>query len=118
MASSGLFMRSRLCGRGLPGCCQVRPRGTALGAPAEDGEVPDICLEAVLIIERGSERAHHGRVHLDDPPALAADQVNVSGLGGKLVPGSPVPRWDIKLNPSEAAAKIGEPALWGAPKIE
>jgi NAD(P)-dependent dehydrogenase (short-subunit alcohol dehydrogenase family) len=27
-------------------------------------------------------------------------------------------RWDIKLNPSEAAAKIGEPALWGAPKIE
>jgi len=27
-------------------------------------------------------------------------------------------RWDTSLNPSEAAAKICEPALWGAPKIE
>jgi 3-oxoacyl-[acyl-carrier protein] reductase len=40
----------------------------------------------------------------------AADEVSGQRLDAS--------RWDINLNPSEAAAKAREPALWGAQKVD
>ena len=44
--------------------------------------MPDIGLEAILLVECRDEGTNDGRIHLDDPSALTADQVNVIRVGG------------------------------------
>ena len=63
--------------RQAPATPLVPPSGAAISAPAEHGQVPDIGLEAILLVERRDEGTNDGPIHLDDPSALTADQVNV-----------------------------------------
>jgi len=46
--------------------------------------VADVGLEAVALIQAGDQRPDRVRADLGDPAAVAADQVNVVGVGGQV----------------------------------
>ena len=54
--------------------------GPAVSAQAEDGEMPDIGQESLILLKRGDKRPDRGLVHLRHSFALAADEVHVLGV--------------------------------------
>jgi len=70
---------------------RLRVSGPAVGAQAEDGEMPDIGQESLILLKRRDERPDGGLVHLRHSFALAADQVHVlSVVLGEMVGRRPV----------------------------
>ncbi len=59
--------------------------------PAEHGQVADIGLESVTLVQGGHQGRYRLGRDLGDPPALSADQVHVLGLFGQVIPGRSVP---------------------------
>src|SRR2546430_10003438 len=64
--------------------------GPARGAPAIDGEVAEVRLEAVVFVQSGYQGLDRVRGNLGDAAAGRADQVHVIRFGRHVVPGSAV----------------------------
>ncbi len=71
-------------------------RWPALRAGTEDGQVANIGLEAKLRIQGPDQGSDSRRVELDDRAATAADEVDMVGVGGQVIPVRTVPEMRVR----------------------
>ena len=64
---------------------RARARRSAVHAPAKDGDVIDVCLEAVVVQYLRSETSHVGMIQLGKVAAVAANQVMMPVLAQPFV---------------------------------
>jgi hypothetical protein len=79
------FMRTRRAGRRRSRGAVGRPLLSAVGTQAEDREVPDIGVEAVVVVELRHQARRHSHVGLDHTAAISTDEMQVGFLISVMV---------------------------------
>jgi hypothetical protein len=79
------FMRTKRGRGGRSGGAVGRPLLSAVRTQTEDREVPDIGVEAVVVVKLRHQARRHGHVGLDHTAAIAADEMQVGFLISVMV---------------------------------
>ncbi len=76
-----------MLGRVAVGCRgdRIQGLGTALGAHPEDGDVFELGVEAVILLQVAPQRLEGRRVYVGDRATLAAHEVMVVGLANRMI---------------------------------